>query len=146
MEGRILTNWQACVHIRGIKQQWSTTNNWNLLHFHQQKELHISALSVSTWKLLKQLNLKPIKTDLPPAPDFLLHVIPCNCKATSKNTCGLMLCTCRKNGLKCMAACEDYRGMSCENIEEERIGELNDIDDDGNIFEKLFQLWWHFYF
>ena len=30
--------------------------------------------------------------------------------------------------------------MNCENIEEERIGELNDIDDDGNIFEKLFEL------
>ena len=40
--------------------------------------------------------LKPIKTDLPPAPNFLLHVIRCNCKTSSKNTCSSILCTCRK--------------------------------------------------
>ena len=51
-----------------------------------------------------------------------------------------MLCTCRKNGLKCVPACGDCRGMNCENMEEERIGELNDINDDGNIFERLFVL------
>ena len=51
-----------------------------------------------------------------------------------------MLCTCRKNGLKCVPACGDCHGMNCENMEEERIGELNDINDDGNIFERLFVL------
>ena len=51
-----------------------------------------------------------------------------------------MLCTWRKNGWKCMPACGDRRGMNCKNIEEERIGELDDINDDGNIFEKLFEL------
>ena len=77
--------------------------------------------------------LKPIKMNLPPVPDFLLHVIRCNCKTTSKNTCGSI-------GFKCMPPYGDCRGMNCKNIEEERIGKLNDIDDDGNIFEKLFEL------
>ena len=43
--------------------------------------------------------LKPIRTDLPPTPDFLLRVIRYNCKTTLKNKCGSMLCTCRKNEL-----------------------------------------------
>lgn len=30
--------------------------------------------------------LRPIKTDLPPAPEFLLTVISCSCKTTSRNT------------------------------------------------------------
>ena len=50
--------------------------------------------------------LRPIKTDLPPAPDFLLTVIRCNCKTTSRNTCGTMMCNCRKSGLKCVTAWE----------------------------------------
>ena len=140
-----------------MKQEWPTTNNWNLLHFHQHKERHISTLCVNL-EIIKAAKLdidcgfdpcdwgwqrcgdvlKPDKMDLPPAPDFLLHVIHCNCKTISKNTCGLMLCTCRKNG--------DCHGINCENIEEERIGKLNNINDDWNIFEKLFELWWHFYF
>ena len=80
--------------------------------------------------------LKPIKTDLPPASDFLLHIIRCNCKITSRNTCGSMLCTCRKNGLKCMPACGDCRGTNCENIEEEQVPQMiDDVDDDETLLK-----------
>lgn len=86
--------------------------------------------------------LKPVMTDMPPAPDFLLKVVRCNCKTTSANTCGTMLCKCRKNGLTCVQACGDCRGVSCQNgrTETETIDD-NDLheDDDGNVFEKLFE-------
>ena len=85
--------------------------------------------------------LKPVKTDLPPGPEFLLHVIYCNCETYSKNTCGSKLCTCRKNDLKCMTACQDCRGTACENmVEEKNIESTNGIEDEGNIFEKLFEV------
>ena len=39
-----------------------------------------------------------------------------------------------------MSACGDCRGMACENMAEERnIEPTNDVEDDGNIFEKLFE-------
>lgn len=69
------------------------------------------------WKLEKG-HLVPIKTDLDAAPEFLLNCIRCNCKTTSKNTCGTLICSCRKNGLSCVASCSDCRGESCNNISE----------------------------
>ena len=75
--------------------------------------------------------MKPVKTDLPPASDYLLYVIRCNCRASFKNTCGSKLFTCRKNALKCMPACGDCRGVACENmIEEEIITSMSDGEDD----------------
>ena len=66
-------------------------------------------------------------------------VIRCNYK-TSKNKCGSILCKCRKNGLKCMLTCRDCRGMACTNMAEERnIEPKNDVEDYGNVFEKLFK-------
>ena len=36
------------------------------------------------------------------APDKLMNVVRCNCKQSSKNQCGLNLCSGRKNGLSCV--------------------------------------------
>ena len=102
-------------------------------------------LQVSQWKYLKLdvgLNVEewgwqykssvlyPIKTDLEPAPANLLKYIKCNCKLSSNNTCGTMLCSCRRNGLKCVAACGDCRGEECEN--KYTPVEVDDDDDDFN--------------
>ena len=56
----------------------------------------------------------------------------CNCKATSRNTCGKNLCSCRKNGVTCVDACGDCRGESFNNssaeTEDDRTGTcLNDL-------------------
>ena len=59
----------------------------------------------------------PVMTDLAPAPESLLKFVRCKCKLTSKYTCGSNVCTCRKNGLKCVTACGDCRGESCMNAE-----------------------------
>ena len=92
------------------------------------------------WKL-EDGTFVPIMTDESPAPDELLNIIRCNCQLTSKNPCGGNNCSCRANGLNCVAACGDCRGTQCMNCKTNAITE-NDVEDDGefegNIFENIF--------
>ena len=61
---------------------------------------------------------------------------------SSKKPCGSKLCSCRRNGLSCVSACGDLRGISCENStagdessdESSDNGSDNDSVNDGNIF------------
>ena len=69
------------------------------------------------WKLDGKV-LSPIMTDINVAPENLLKFVRCKCKLSSKNPCGTNMCSCRRNGLKCVTACEDCRGESCNNAEE----------------------------
>ena len=62
------------------------------------------------WKLVDG-SLAPVRTDLPAAHAFLLEIIRCNCKSG----CGSQRCSCRKNGLDCLAACGTCGGQSCTN-------------------------------
>ena len=87
--------------------------------------------------------LRPIKTDLPPAPEFLLTVISCSCKTTSRNTWGTMMCNCRKSGLKCVTACGDCRGNSCQNADENDVSHEYADEEYPNLFENLFDIWNH---
>ena len=59
-----------------------------------------------------------VMTDLAAAPESLLKFVRCKCKLSSKNPCGTNLCSCRKNGLKCVTACGDCRGETCKNSDE----------------------------
>lgn len=80
-------------------------------------------LQVQTWTGNDSLNpldwgseivdnkLLPTKTDLPPAPEKLLHIIRCSCKTN----CDSRRCSCRKHGLKCSVGCGDCRGIGCTN-------------------------------
>ena len=47
---------------------------------------------------------------------------------TSRNTCGSKTCSCKKNGIKCVPACGDYRDPSCKNASENSIVNLNEDD------------------
>ncbi len=87
------------------------------------------------WKLDGTV-LAPIMTDLAAAPECLLKFVRCKCKLTSKSPCGTNLCSCRKNGLKCVTACGDCRGESCKNSEEIILGleEENMGADEENAF------------
>ena len=72
----------------------------------------------------------PEKMTLPPAPDHLLKIIRCNCKAN----CDTKRCTCRKSGLDCSVACGECRG-ACSNfsqsaIEDDDTNVLTDLDDE----------------
>ena len=67
------------------------------------------------WKL-DNASLLPIMTDKAVAPDDVLNVVRCNCKTSSRNTCGSNQCSCRKHGLHCVSVCGDCHGKDCNNI------------------------------
>ena len=80
------------------------------------------------WKLNGDI-LEPVMTDSVVAPENLLKFVRCNCKLTSKNPCGRNTCSCRKSGLRCVAACGDCRGVNCSNADD--IADLNEDVQDG---------------
>ena len=95
----------------------------------------------------KDNKLIPVKTDMEAAPDSLLNAVRCNGKISSKNTRGSSACSCVKNGLKCVAACGDCRGIECQNPSNEMVmsfeeleDENDDEGDDGNVFDIFNQL------
>lgn len=111
------------------------------LQVSQWLNLDLHCLDPTQWGWKFENNhLVPIKTDIAPAPDFLLNYVRCKCKTTTKNPCGTAHCSCRKHGLKCVAACGDCRGELCSNImvTEERI--INDDDDDEQLERNIFDV------
>ena len=71
-----------------------------------------SGLDPTSWVWEKKHGaLLPILSDMPVAPEDLLNVIHCSCKAG----CATSLCTCRKHGLVCATSCTDCRGDNCSN-------------------------------
>ena len=53
----------------------------------------------------------PLQTTLPPAPEQLLQVIRCNCKADWST----LRCSCKKHNIECTPACGSCRGSGCTN-------------------------------
>jgi len=85
------------------------------------------------WKL-DGTQLSPIMTDLAAGPESLLKFVRCKCKLSSRNPCGTNICSCRKNGLRCVTACGDCRGVNCNNAEDFTLDELEeDFDLEGQI-------------
>ena len=80
------------------------------VHLQVQTWTKSNVLVPEVWELI-QNQLRPVKTDLPPAPEKLLQTIRCNCK----NSCDTKRCSCQKHGLDCSVACGDCRGVSCTN-------------------------------
>ena len=68
--------------------------------------------------------LTPIQTDENVAPSELLKFIRCNCKSLN-NMCSTNQCTCKRYGLKCVAACGKCRGEACES--NEKVIDINQI-------------------
>ena len=63
------------------------------------------------------------------APPEILKVIRCNCKLKARSPCSSNLCSCRQNGLSCVAACGECRGMNCANKSREPQSDVEDDDD-----------------
>ena len=92
---------------------------------------------------LKDGQLHPIYTDLPPAPPCLLDVIRCNCKSD----CKILRCSCCKTGLRCSYACCEGRGIACTNStvmkpvtdgdDETDVGTNTEGETDGKTLRKL---------
>ena len=62
---------------------------------------------------------EPITTTEPIAPENLIKLICCNCSGD----CDTLRCSCRKNGIVCVAACGKCHGVSCLNTECDRDGD-----------------------
>ena len=82
----------------------------------------------------------PIKTDIDPAPEWLLNFVRCKCKNTSKNPCSTRTCSCRKNGLSCVQTCSGCHGESCNNQAEFREHDDSDSDDDCDFDRNIFDI------
>lgn len=104
--------------------------------YHQVQLWQSNPLSPEQWGWIKGTDgLVPVTTDLPPAPEKLLHLISCTC---TKNC--VRNCSCVKGGLKCSIVCVCCRGVSCSNStiqsEEELMDELEtpsrDTDESDN--------------
>lgn len=66
------------------------------------------------WKVCEG-ELQPIETDKPAGPDDLLKFVRCKCT----KDCSSMLCSCRRNGLRCVTACSHCNeGEGCSNAAE----------------------------
>uniref|UniRef100_UPI00358E3900 uncharacterized protein n=1 Tax=Myxine glutinosa TaxID=7769 RepID=UPI00358E3900 len=63
------------------------------------------------WKLGDQ-GYAPVPTTDPIAPDYLLKFVCCNCEGE----CSTLRCCCKKQGVKCISACGNCHGNSCQNI------------------------------
>ena len=79
----------------------------------------------------------PIMTDSVPAPDNILKFIRCRYKVSSKNSCATNVCSCHKNGLKCVPACGDCRGETCNNSEQIIVDQKTLESDDEDIMNDL---------
>ena len=88
--------------------------------FHQISEWMGKSLDATAygWRK-KDGKFLPVKTDVPPAPNYLLEVIHCNCKTG----CSTLKCTCRRHGLEYTFACGDCKGSSCSNAVDPQVNE-----------------------
>ena len=85
------------------------------------------------WKL--EDILTPIDSDRPLAPEILLNMISCECKAVG---CGV-LCGCRKTGVHCSALCANCSSQTFNNVapapllnEDDNYERSNTDDEDDN--------------
>ena len=72
----------------------------------------------------------PVGMEDPVAPEQLLKLTVCNC--TSKSNCSSMRCSCKRMGMKCIQACGNCTGTTCENSdpsenETEADAEIDDV-------------------
>jgi len=90
---------------------------FHILRTHLQavvwQKLSCAALKPEEWGWEEQNGkLMPIMTDDPVAPDDVLNVVRCKCKAG----CNSKLCSCRQNGICCVSACSNCHGdLGCSN-------------------------------
>ena len=81
------------------------------LQVNQWKDLDCS-MDPALWGWTATDNgLRPVSTDIDPAPEALLKVIRCNCITD----CSSARCSCQKHGMKCSIACGHCRGSACQN-------------------------------
>jgi len=98
-----------------------------------------SYLQTRDWMLLKSMSLdptnygwrigihgyEPVPTLDPMAPVELLQFTSCNCSGDCSNR----RCSCQKNGVNCISACGNCKGITCKNcVDDVEYGKDSDTD------------------
>ena len=95
-------------------------------------------LQTQDWMLLQSMSLdpsqygwmvgncgyEPVPTLSPMAPEELLQFTSCNCTGDCSNR----RCSCKRNGVQCIPACGNCRGVTCKNC-------INDGEEAGDEFD-----------
>ena len=84
----------------------------------------VRSLQPTDWGWELKDILTPINFDRPIAPETLLNMISCGCKADS---CGV-LCACMKTGVHCSTLFANCSGQTCNNVAPTPL--LNEDDND----------------
>ena len=79
--------------------------------YHQVQQWRGIALPPPDWMKTSVWKTLPVRTDPPAAHASLLEIVRCNCKSD----CGSQRCSCKKQGMDCLAACGTCRENSCMN-------------------------------
>ena len=82
------------------------------LQWHDWERLNTMTLPVEEygWEVSQDGSYTPIGTTKDVAPAQLLKLTACNCKMGCKHHC-----SCESAGLKCIQACRNCHGMTCDN-------------------------------
>ena len=110
------STWTYIVTSSNVIQPENLPRTERATHYHalrvhlqvaQWKNLSLKCLDPKEWGW-KEKNgvMEPVKTDIEPAPAWLLQVIRCNCKTPSRHPYGTHLCSCQEMGflvLQCVA-------------------------------------------
>ena len=71
-----------------------------------------NSLTPTDWRWrLEDGSLVPVESDCPVAPNFLLNIVACGCKADRCN----ISCGCKKLGSFCTSMCDKCMGKTCNN-------------------------------
>ena len=99
----------------------------------QWKHLDLNCVIVleSGWKMGEEI-IEPIKTNEEPAPEEMIAHVRCKCDPALQKPCNSRSCSCFKYGLKCVDACKNCHGVSCNNSEYIEIAD--DFEIERNIF------------
>ena len=91
--------------------------------YHQVQTWLGNVFPVEDWSwTVRQSEYYPVLSNKPPAPDYLLKYVRCQCKEDGYKA---QLCSCRKYGVPCTVSCKQCNGVSCFNSEQP----LTDEDD-----------------
>ena len=92
--------------------------------YHAVQQAMGSYLPPTDWGWTKNDGiLMPILTENPAAPETLLKIVSCGCKAGCQKNC-----SCRKLGLHCTVICSGCNGQTCSNSLQQ--DESIDVDDE----------------
>jgi hypothetical protein len=128
---------QVSSSLRGIQPERLAPSQ-NAAYFHVL-HVHLQAVSWKTlgaqpvlhppawgWKI-DDGRYEPIMSDQAIAPDDILTVVRCACLP---GKCDTERCSCRRNGIECVAACRNCRGTDYYNARARVVFDEDNSDDD----------------